>query len=75
MLQFVLLKNSISVEELLSALYELLYIHEHNFSICPLEECLGTVLVVEITVFGHSLQLYHGVHPPSLPKGRSGRCR
>lgn len=75
MLEVVQLKNSVSGEKVLSALYELLYMHEHDFILSPFEECWGTVLIVEIIVFGHSFNFRHGVHPPSLPKVRSGRCR
>lgn len=39
MLEVVQLKNSISGEEVLSTLYELMYIHEHNFIISPFEGC------------------------------------
>lgn len=39
MLEVVQLKNSISGEKVLSTLYELMYIHEHNFIISPLEGC------------------------------------
>lgn len=75
MLEVVQLKNSISGEKVLFAFYELLYMHEHDFIISPFEKCWGTVLIVGIIVFAHSFNFHHGVHPPSPPKVRSGRCR
>lgn len=58
----------------LSALYELLYIHEHNFILSPLEGCWGTVLVVEITVFGHTVFSFTMVSIPQvcLKTGQGG---
>lgn len=51
---------------MLSALYELLYINEHNFIISPFKGCRGTVLVVETTVFGHTVFSYTMISIPQI---------